>query len=181
MAIKPTHWLLLFFCLGLAACGGPSSDQERVVNILRNTAWSAGRADTTFQEALATIGSLRAGRPAYQVADTLKQQFEQIDSYVVSLARPYENEAKDIESPVAREQVREGIKAIHAVYDQRRAFVRDAQTALNSGDGGALLAAAKKRKAEQAAEEVRIMVAMAFFSEAKKAVGLPTTLDEFKQ
>lgn len=159
-----------------------TADKDLLTAILHNTAQHAKAADTSFQASLGAIESLRAGRPAYQVADLLKQQLEQLDSHVIQIARPYEKEAKEIGNATAREQAMEGIKAIHNAYDHRRVFVRNIQAAVNRGDRASFRATTKKRQEEgQALEEASAWMAIAHFIEAKKALGMPETLDEFER
>lgn len=173
--------VLLLIIVGfvlMLGCSGPT-DQDRVSSILRNTAQWAKTSDTEFQASMDAIGSLRAGRPMYQVADLLRQHYEQLDMSTTQIARPYEYEAKEIKNAKARGLMREGIKSIHLVYDQKRTFVREVQSSLSRGDGKGLIAALKKYK-EKNTETSGMVMGVGFFIEAKKALGMPPTLDEFK-
>lgn len=161
-------------------CSGPT-DQSRVSSILQNTAQWAKTADAEFKASMDAIDSLQSGRPMYQVADLLKQHYEQLDQSTCQIARPYEYEAKEIENEKARELMRKGVQSFHLVYDQKRIFVMEVQTSLNRNDTKGFLAAAKKYTGQQRTETANLMVGMGFFLEAKKALGMPLTVDEFKQ
>lgn len=172
--------LLVVAGLFLVSCAG-TTDQDRVTSILRNTAQWAKTADTEFKASMDAIDSLQAGRPMYQVADLLQQHFEQLDRSTIQIARPYENEAKEIKDSKVRDLMREGIKAIHLVYDQKRTFVRETQAALNKNDGAALTTAIKKHKDNSGAEMAGMIMCTGYFLEAKKALGMQPNLDELKQ
>jgi len=164
----------------MLGCSG-STDQSRVSSILRNTAYWAKTADAEFKASMDSIDSLQAGRPMYQVADLLKQHYEQLDQSTRQIARPYEHEVKEIKNAKARDLMRKGVESFHLVYDQKRTFVGEAQAALNQNDTNGFLTAAKKHAGNSRTEMAKLMVGISFFYEAKKALGMPLTVDEFKQ
>lgn len=171
-------WAVL--SLGLMWWCESTTDQKQVSLILQNTAQWSKKADVEFQSSLSAIDSLRSGRPMYQVSDLLRQHYEQLDRSTNQIARPYEVEAKRIENAKVRELMREGINSIHLVYNHKRTFVREVQDALNSNDTKRLMAAIKKYK-DNDMETAGMVMGVGFFIEAKKALGMPPTVDEFKQ
>jgi acyl-CoA reductase-like NAD-dependent aldehyde dehydrogenase len=180
-------WRFILAVVVIGVVGGwlstlGKTDQDRVSSILRNTSYHAKEADAAFQESLSAIESLRAGRPPYQVADILNQQYEQLDRHVVQIARPYNNEAMEIKDAAVRERVRAGINAIHLAHENRRRFVHGTQEAINRGDRTTFKEIMRKRQTEgQAFEEATALTAFAYFAEARKAVGLPPAQEEAKK
>lgn len=186
----PYRYLLLIALLVfLTACAkqntalhAKGTDQEIVTSILQNTALHTKAADAAFKEALVALRAWEVGRPPLQVAEDIKSPLDQLDLHTVQIARTYENEALEIENTNARAQMREGINAIHMIYLQRCTFVREAQKALAMQDGSKVASIMKQNAFTMSATSSlsRTIRAMIYFMEAKKALGMPQVIDEFK-
>jgi hypothetical protein len=186
----PCRYLLLIALLVfLAACAkqnttlhAKGTDQEIVIAILQNTALHTKAADAAFKEALVALRALKVGRPPLQVAEDIKSPLDQLDRHTVQIARPYKNEALEIENTTARAQMREGIKAIHLSYLQKCTFVRSVQEAL-AIQNDSKVASIMKQNADIMSTTKGLsgtIWAMIYFLEAKKALGMPQVIDEFK-
>lgn len=172
--------VLFFISIWVVSCA-EITDQDRVISILRNTAYYTKAADSEFKASLAIIDSLHGGRPGYQVADMLQQHYGKFDQCIIKISLLYENDAKEIENTKARDLIRQGIKAIHLMYDQKRTFVREVQDAANRGDENNFVAAVKKYNGNSGMEMDGMIMCAGCFTEAKKILGMSPTLDEFTQ
>jgi hypothetical protein len=158
-----------------------TTDKDRVPDVISDVLYYTQEADVAFNAGTEAIGSLRAGRPAYQVADMLKPQCEQLDKYVPMIAWVAEEKAKKIEDPVARQHTQEGARAAFNVYEGRRVFLQNVRAAVSANDKRTFREVMKKRQAEDVAETVAMLNSIGAFMKAKKAVGLPETLTEPQQ
>lgn len=181
-SVKPTQaaiLIVLSLCLFTLAGCGEQSDAEILSGALHNTAWNARESDRVFQSALDSLETLQAGRPSYEVAAELADQVSQLDIHIVNLAVLREKKATAIQSQAVREPLRAGLLTTHTVYKLKWKFLGEIERALARGQIPEATTVAQNYRDLLAFSDTQLIQAMASFSDAKAAAGLPRTLDEF--